>query len=161
MSSSRALVVLLLLSACGFQMRGEAPMGLTSLHVSTVAASQVADEVKRSLAAGPTRVVPAAAQADAELRILEERRDKSIFTLTGAGRVYEYQLQLTVRYQVTTPGREAPLIAPSEIDVRRVVTYSETAPVAKEAEEQLLFRDMNIDAAGQILRRIAVVRPAS
>ena len=26
--------------------------------------------------------------------------------------------------------------------------------------EQFLFRDMNIDAAGQILRRIAVVRPA-
>ena len=42
----------------------------------------------------------------------------------------------------------------------RSVTYSETAPVAKEAEEQLLFRDMNLEAAGQILRRIAAVRPA-
>ena len=135
-------------------------MSLKSLHVSAEGISQVATEIRRTLAAGPTRVATAPTQADAQLRILEERRDKTIFTLTGAGRVHEYQLQLTVRYQVTIPGREEPLLAPSAIDVRRIVSYSETAPVAKEAEEQLLFRDMNLEAAGQILRRIAAVRPA-
>ena len=41
--------------------------------------------------------------------------------------------------------------------MRRVITYSETAPLAKEAEELLLFEDMRGEAAGQILRRIAVV----
>jgi LPS-assembly lipoprotein len=151
----------LALAACGFQLRGEAPMGLKTLHVSTAGTSLVAAEIRRSLAAGPTSLVANPAQADAHLRILEEKREKTIFTLTGSGRVYEYQLRVIVSYQVTLPGREAPLIAPSEIDVRRVITYSESAPLAKEAEEQLLFRDMNVDAAGQILRRIAVTRPVS
>lgn len=151
----------LALAACGFQLRGEAPMGLKTLHVSTAGTSLVATEIRRHLAAGPTSLVANPAQADAHLRILEEKREKTIFTLTGSGRVYEYQLRVIVGYQVTLPGREAPLIAPSEIDVRRVITYSESAPLAKEAEEQLLFRDMNVDAAGQILRRIAVTRPAS
>jgi LPS-assembly lipoprotein len=41
-----------------------------------------------------------------------------------------------------------------------VVTYSEQAPIAKEAEEELLYRDMVADAANQILRRIAAMRRA-
>jgi len=58
------------------------------------------------------------------------------------------------------PGKETPLIPSTEIDIRRVVTYSETAPVAKEAEEALLYRDMVIEATGQVLRRIAAMRRA-
>lgn len=160
MSSSRAVAAALLLglSACGFQLRGEAPMSLKSLHLSADATSQVAAEIRRSLASGPTRVAPAAG-AEAHLRILEERREKSVFTLTGAGRVYEHQLRLSVSFQLSVPGREDPVIAPSAIDVRRVLTYSESAPLAKEAEEQLLYRDMSSEAAGQILRRIAAIRP--
>ena len=53
------------------------------------------------------------------------------------------------------------MIAPTQIELRRLITYSETAPVAKEAEEQLLYRDMVADAAAQILRRIAVIRRAA
>lgn len=160
MWSSRAALaaVGLALAACGFQLRGDAPMGLASLHLSADVASQVAAEIRRFLAAGPTQLAAKPADAEAHLRILAESRDKTIFTLTGAGRVYEYQLRLLVSYQLTAPGREEPLIAPSQIDVRRVVTYSESAPLAKEAEEQLLYRDMQVDAAGQILRRIALVR---
>jgi LPS-assembly lipoprotein len=163
-SSSRGallVVVALALSACGFQLRGDAPMGLKSLHVSSAVPSTVAVDVRRALTGGPTRIVTKADDAEAHLRILAEKREKTIFTLTGAGRVYEYQLQLLVSYQVTVPGEEEPLIAPSEIDVRRIVTYSESAPLAKEAEEQLLFKDMQVDAAGQILRRIAILRRAS
>ncbi len=165
MSSSSRLGAIaafsLLLSACGFQLRGDAPMGLKSLHVSSAVPSTVAVDVRRTLTGGPTRIVPKADEAEAHLRILAETREKTIFTLTGAGRVYEYQLQLLVSYQVTVPGKEEPLIAPSEIDVRRIVTYSESAPLAKEAEEQLLFKDMQADAAGQILRRIAILRRAT
>lgn len=161
-SSSRvvpaAAALALLLSACGFQLRGDAPMGLKSLHVSSAVPSTVAIDVRRTLTGGPTRIVANPADAEAHLRILTEKRDKAIFTLTGAGRVYEYQLQLLVTYQLTVPGKEDPVIEPSEIDVRRIVTYSESAPLAKEAEEQLLYKDMQADAAGQILRRIAVVR---
>ena len=148
---------LLLTAACGFQLRGEAPMGLKTLHLSTAGTSFVATEIRRSLAAGTTRLVATPAEAEAHLRILSEARDKNIFTLTGAGRVYEFQLRLAVSYQLTVPGRDDPVIAPSEIEVRRLVTYSESAPLAKEAEEALLYNDMQAEAAGQILRRVALV----
>jgi LPS-assembly lipoprotein len=160
MSWSRLGLVLavLALAGCGFQLRGDERIGISRLHLSSEGGSQVAVEIRRSLATGSTQIVTDPAKAEASLRIMKETRDKTIFTLTGAGRVYEYELRLTTSYQLTEPGKEEPLIAPSEIVVRRLITYSETAPLAKEAEEQLLFKDMYVESAGLILRRIAVVK---
>jgi LPS-assembly lipoprotein len=157
-TASAVMTFALLLPGCGFQLRGEPSVGLKTLHVSAVGASNVATEVRRALATSPTQLMPTSTGAEAHLQILGEARDKTIFTITGTGRVYEFQLRLAVRYQLTVPGRDAPVIAPTEIDARRRITYSETAPVAKEQEEQLLYEDMQADLAGQILRRIAVAR---
>ena len=94
--------------------------------------------------------------AEVHLRILSENTEKSIQTLTGAGRVYDFQLRLRVGFRASD-GAGNPLVEPTEIEVRRVITYSETAPLAKEAEELLLFEDMRGEAAGQIMRRLSVV----
>ncbi len=80
-----------------------------------------------------------AAEAQAHLHILEETREKTVSTVTSEGRLYEYQLRLAVRYELLLPGRDGPLIAPTEISsTRRLITYSQNAPTAKETEEQLL-----------------------
>lgn len=147
----------LLLAACGFQLRGAAPTDLKALHLTTAAPSQVAIEIRRQLSGGATKIVPTRQGSDAQLRILSESAEKTIQTLTGTGRVYDYQLRLRVGFQVTDAA-ETPIVAPTEIEVRRIITYSETAPLAKEVEEQLLFADMRVEAAAQILRRISVVR---
>ena len=147
----------LLLAACGFQLRGDPAVGMKTLAVTQVGGSQVAAEIRRTLSTGMTKVVPAT-EAEAHLRILHELREKNVYTLTGAGRVYEYQLRLAVRYQLTVPKVEEPVIASTEIEARRLVTYVESAPIAKEAEEELLYKDMQADLARQILRHIAAVK---
>ena len=50
------------------------------------------------------------------------------------------------------------VIAPTETIARRLITYSEAAPIAKEAEELLLFKDMQVELAERILRQVAVAR---
>jgi LPS-assembly lipoprotein len=158
MWSSRFLAGLLLfIASCGFQLRGEQAIGLKSLYLSTAMPSQVAIEIRRSLAAGPTRLAKTAPDAEAHLRILSENREKLIQSITGAGRVFDFLLTLRVTYSLTDE-KEEPLIVPAVVEVRRVITYSESAPLAKEAEEALLYKDMQADAAAQILRRIAVVK---
>jgi len=161
MSSSRSWLPALaglLLAACGFQLRGDVGVDLKTMNVTQVGGSQVAAEIRRTLSTGATRVVNPPEEAEAHLRILREVREKSIYTLTGAGRVYEYQLRLAVQYQLTVPKQEAPVIAPTEVEARRLVTYVESAPIAKEAEEEVLYKDMQADLARQILRRIAAAR---
>ena len=152
------LLFTLLLAACGFQLRGEPEVGIRKLFISAVGPSQVQADIRRTLATGPTRMVATAAESEAHLHLLQETREKTVFTITGSGRVYEFQLKLTVRYELLVPGREEPVIAPTEVTARRLITYSESAPTAKEAEEQLLFKDMQLDLARQILRHVAVMK---
>ena len=148
----------LTLFSCGFELRGDPAVGIKTLSVTQVGGSQVAAEIRRTLSAGPTRLIATPKDAEAHLQILREAREKSVYTLTGAGRVYEYQLRLAVKYQLTIAGREEPAIAPTDIEARRLITYVESAPIAKEAEEQLLYKDMQSDLTRQILRHIAAVK---
>jgi LPS-assembly lipoprotein len=147
-----------LLASCGFQLRGDPEVGIRKLFISSVGPSAVVADIRRTLATGPTRLVTSAVEAEANLRILHEEREKSVATITGSGRVYEYQLLLRVRYELRVPGREDAVIAPTLIETRRLISYSETAPTAKEAEEQLLYKDMQLDIARQILRHLAAAK---
>jgi len=62
-----------------------------------------------------------------------------------------------VRFRLDTPqGQE--LIEDTEIIQQRDISYSETAALAKETEEALLYRDMQSDIAQQIQRRLAAVK---
>jgi LPS-assembly lipoprotein len=145
----------ILVTGCGFQLRGERATGLRSIHVP---GGGIAMEIRRTLTGGATKVMPTAEGAEAVLQIMAENREKAVNTITGAGRVYEYQLTLSVRYRMAIPGREEPVIPPTETVARRLITYSEAAPIAKEAEEQLLFKDMQLELADKILRQVAVAR---
>jgi LPS-assembly lipoprotein len=156
--AAAGVALALLVSACGFQLRGDPTVGIKTLYVSPAAGAGVATDIRRALATGPTRVITNAAEAEAQLRILGEARDKSVHTITGTGRVYEFELRLAVRFEMTVPRRELPVIAPTELVARRIITYSETAPIAKEAEEQLLYKDMQVELADRILRQVAVAR---
>jgi LPS-assembly lipoprotein len=148
----------ILLASCGFQLRGDPEVGIKKLYISSVGGSQVMAEIKRSLATGPTRIVLTAPEAQAHLHILQETREKTVSTVTGEGRVYEFQLRLAVRYELLVPGREDPVIAPTELATRRLITYSQNAPTAKDTEEQLLYKDMQKDLARQILLHVASMK---
>jgi LPS-assembly lipoprotein len=152
------LACALVLGACGFELRGEASVGLHTIALSGAVPSLVIGDIRRILVTGPTRVVANEKDAEASLRVLGESRDKAVHTITGTGRVYDYQLRLVVTYQLTVPGREEPLIAPTMASTTRLITYNEAAPTAKEAEEGLLYADMQADLAGRILRQVALAR---
>lgn len=158
MSRDLAFALLLLAASCGFQLRGEPEVGIKKLYISSVGPSQVMIEIKRFLATGPTRIVLTPAESQAHLHILQETREKTVSTVTGEGRVYEFQLRLAVRYELLVPGRDEPVIEPTEIATRRLVTYSQNAPTAKDTEEQLLFKDMQKDLARQILLHVAAMK---
>jgi LPS-assembly lipoprotein len=50
------------------------------------------------------------------------------------------------------------LIPNSELLLQRDISFNESAVLGKEAEEALLYREMQSDAVQQILRRLAAVR---
>ena len=153
-----AVLSFLLLAACGFQLRGTASLPFETIYVPNATAG-IALEIKRSIQAGTeARVVDDAKAAAAQLLFLEESRRKDILSLTAAGRVSEYRLFYRVRFRVSD-GTGGDFLPPVSIQLFRDMTYDDSQVLAKEAEEQLLFRDMQTDMVQQVLRRIATAKP--
>ena len=158
-ATSTALLVCVatLLTACGFHLRGEYNVPFASVFLATAGTSQVAVTLRRELSNSPTRLMPTARDAEAQLNITDERRERIILSLSGAGRVKEYQLKLYVRYQLVDSKGGVP-IPTSEIQLQRIMTYDDSQVIAKQQEEALLYKDMEVDAANQILRRMTAIK---
>ena len=69
----------------------------------------------------------------------------------------EFQLRYRVGFRVHD-GKGADYVPQSAIQLTRDITYSDTDVLAKETEEQLLFRDMQTDMVQQIMRRLAAAQ---
>ena len=104
-----------------------------------------------------TRVVEALNEAQVVLQVLGDSREKSIVAQTAAGQIREFELRSRFRFRLrSATGRE--LLPESEILLRRSLTYTETAALAKEQEEAFLYQKMQTDIVSQVLRRLAAVQ---
>ncbi|MHB1375488.1 MAG: LPS-assembly lipoprotein LptE [Thauera sp.] len=150
----------LVLSGCGFRLRGPQALDFATLHINTPPESELGARLRRLVAtSGTTRVVEEAERADARLQILANSRGREILSLTGAGKVREYQLVQTLRFQLLDKSGTA-LIAPTSLSARREYTFDDSQVLGKEQEEALLYRDMQNDLVQQMMRRLAAARQA-
>ena len=159
MSSRNVLVVALLLAlaACGFKLRGTADVPFQTIYLPG-ATGGIALDLKRNIQVGTNaKVVDDAAKAEAVLQFTEEARQKEVLSLTGTGRVREFQLRYRVGFRVHD-GKGGEFVPQSSIQLTRDVTFNDTEILAKEQEEQILFRDMQTDMVQQILRRLAAAK---
>jgi LPS-assembly lipoprotein len=157
---SRALVLALALAlaSCGFRVRGTADLPFESLYVPG-ANTGIGLDLKRNIEAGTAaKVVDNPAAAQAIMVFTEEAREKEILSLTGTGRVREFQLRYRVGFRVHD-GKGTEYVPSNVIQLTRDVTFNDAEILAKEQEEQLLFRDMQADMVRQILRRLAAAKP--
>ncbi|MES2946850.1 MAG: LPS assembly lipoprotein LptE [Pseudomonadota bacterium] len=149
------------LSACGFKLRRAPDFAFKSLFSPLAENSQLGVELKRSLeSSGKVRVITDARlinEADAVLEVIYEQREKTVVGLNSSGQVREFQLRIRFKFRLRTmQGRE--LIPETEIVQQRDISFNESAVLAKEAEEALLYRDMQSDIVQQIMRRLAAVQ---
>jgi LPS-assembly lipoprotein len=156
MASSAALS----LSACGFALRKAPNFAFTTLYSGLGESSPLGVELRRSLAStGKVKVITDGRQineAQVILDVLSDQREKVVLSLNAAGQVREFQLRMRFRFRLRTPaGKE--LIPEAEILQQRDISFNESAVLAKEAEENLLYRDMQSDIVQQIMRRLAAV----
>jgi LPS-assembly lipoprotein len=150
-----ALALALVMAGCGFHPRGQATLPFNTLYVD--GSTALLTELKRNIAAGTnTHLVPQAAGADAVFSVDAELREKVILSLDTSGRVREYQLRYRVAFRVhDNKGRN--WLPPDEMVLTRDLTFNDQV-LAKEAEEVLLYRDMQTDMVQQIVRRLAAAR---
>jgi LPS-assembly lipoprotein len=158
-SSFIILAAALLLSGCGFQLRGTATLPFESVYVQAPPTSQFATQLKRVMTSGSqARVVDRAADAQVLLHIQNEQREKQVLSLSGGGRVAEYLLRYRVSYRLTDNKSAQEYVGATEIVLQRDISYDDSRVLATEAEEALLYRDMQNDAVQQLVRRLQAAK---
>lgn len=149
---------LTLVAGCGFELRKPPQMHFRTVMLQGFdSRSPMAEELRRSLAT-VAQVVTNPAEAQVVLESMADRREKSVVASTTAGQVRELQLRVRLQFRVVTPsGRE--LLQPDELLQWRDMSYNETNALAKEQEENQLYRAMQADIAAQVMRRLSTAKP--
>jgi LPS-assembly lipoprotein len=150
---------LLLLSGCGFQLRGVTQLSFKNLHIqgSTLSISR---DLKHALKTNGIQLVEKSEGAEFLVEMLGETYEKRILSLSGGGLVREFELN----YRVTFRTREAMKPTWSSVQTvqsRRDFSYSDSALLAKAEEEQMLISDMHKDAVREVLRRLSAIKPSA
>lgn len=152
------------LPGCGFALRGAPKFAFESVRLQGSAATPVARELRRALHGVGLRVFTADTPASPEgdtgqvvMTVVTDQREKTVVGQTAAGQVRELQLRTRFKFRLATAAGKD-LLADTELLLERDISFTETAVLAKEAEEALLFRDMQNDIVQQVMRRLAAVR---
>jgi LPS-assembly lipoprotein len=149
------------LSGCGFQLRQSAQLPFKSVFLILPRQSALGTDLRRTLATQADLQIltetPDLAASEVVLDVTSETRERVVVGLNASGQVRELQLRLRVKFRLRTPQGKV-LIPEVELQQQRDLSFLESAALAKEIEENMMYRDMQIDIVQQILRRLSAVK---
>ena len=144
------------LGGCGFALRRAPELKFRAIQLAGFKPrSPLADELRMNInASTTTQVVDTPAQAQVVLDAIDDVREKTVVASTAVGQVTEFQLRNRFRFRVRGAGGKE-LIPATELLLTRDMSYTESAALGKEQEENFLFRTMQGDIVSQVMRRLA------
>jgi LPS-assembly lipoprotein len=177
-----ALAATSALAGCGFKLRQAPDFAFDAIQINAPLTALVS-ELRRNLAASgkvqvldalpapktlaaPSTIAAPEPPPDAPLPtvpgavildVVQEQREKVVVSLNATGQVREFQLRTRLKFKLRTPGGKE-LIPETELLQQRDISFNESAVLSKEAEESLLYRDMQSDLVQQLMRRLAAIK---
>ena len=150
----------LLIASCHFHLRGEVNLPFSTIYVDLPDTSVLGNELKRSLRSlGNIRVLEQRTDAELLLVNVVESKVKDTLSISSTGRPREFRLRYSLKYRVID--RQGKVLAETiELWVEQIYSFNDSAPLAKEVEEVLLYRDMQRDLVHQVLRHLSNVKPS-
>lgn len=148
----------LLLSACGFHLKGShgisQPLPYQKWQVNGGEMQQALETALRRADGRAT----GAGEAEAELNITHIETHRDVYTITRAAVINEYLLTLRVEAQASRKGE--PIGEPMSVEVQRPMDYADSEVLGKAEEGQTVWSEMRADAAEQIVRRLSFIPAA-
>ena len=139
--------------SCGFHLRGLSSIPFESVYIQASDPLVVLDIKRRIQASSKTIVLDSPNDSQAILHILNARKRKVILSVSGSGRVREFQLRYSISFKVTDKnGRE--VVPIGNIEIKRVLPFSDSAFLASQMEEEMLIKEMKKDAILKMMDRL-------
>ena len=142
------LGLILMISGCGFQLRGDIQANFDSISISGGTSSFNKTLQRKFRQAGIS--IKSASEAKKIVEIIKNSFTKTILTLTGTGAVSEYQLDYVVTYRFKS--KDSPWNLPVTIEASRSYTYDDSDILAKDEEEKRLLSGME----DQLIKTMAI-----
>ncbi|MCW8918036.1 MAG: LPS assembly lipoprotein LptE [Gammaproteobacteria bacterium] len=149
------VLLFLLLSGCGFHLRGSVvlPQVMARTHIVAERAVALGYELEGMLRAAGGEVVRERAEATAVLTLHEERLGSRVLTLDAQGRASGQLLTLLASYSLVD-GAGVPLVEGEGVRIEREYSFDPDNVLAQGGETAQLHEEMRRQAAQQILRRV-------
>ncbi len=146
-----------LLSACGFQLRGtgDVQFALKELDVSARNAyGETVNQVREVLQDNGVRVYPGAPY---RLVLSDEQENQRSASFTSAARTAEYELTKTLTYEIR--GSKDLLLMSNKLEVQSYYTQDGNNLIGGDQEAAQLRQEMNRELIQQLVQRLQQVSP--
>lgn len=151
------LLVLTLAGGCGFHLKAAARLspGYQNLYLD---ARDPHSDLKGALVSALTESGATLRPLRGEGAVLEISRDDSgrrVMSVSVRNVPTEYEVYYNVTYRVTAEGKD--VVPPTELSGSRVISYAESAQLAKEQEEAIIREALARDLAERIVQRLSAL----
>ncbi len=155
------LTCLLLLSGCGFQLRGniDIPPEWLAMHMQSPSPNgELASGVRSALGNNGVQWLEAT-EANITLQLGKEKFEQRNLTIGANARATEFELKLSTSMRVLNDqGKE--LSPATEVTVTKIMTHDPENVTGKVEESNLLRREMRSELIQQVMRRIRFLATA-
>jgi LPS-assembly lipoprotein len=146
------LLASLLLSSCGFQLRGQLPLAkYPAIHLQGDRHSQLLTELSMQLSRNNVQLSEQSSNDIPQIKLDRDSLQRRTLSLFPNGQVAEYELIYTVNYQLQLPNQEP---VPYQIELYRDYQDDPNRALAKARELDLLLAELRGQAVARIIRQL-------
>jgi len=153
------ILLLLQLTACGFQLRGafELPAALSSVYIDARSSTPLLQDLILILKTNGASVIDDATLATSTIKIEKEESSQRVISVDSSGRAREYELSYNITFSVSAAidsEHQKVMIDSRKLELIRDYVYDSAAVLGKSREKNILLRDMQRDASRLIMLQI-------
>jgi LPS-assembly lipoprotein len=155
------LSLTLLLSACGFHLRGafQLPDNMKSVFVEG-GSGALLEQFKQVMKASSAKLSDTRQGAGIVIKIANEDFNRRVLSLSSRGKSNEFELEYRLDYEFAN-AKDALLMERQSVEIRREYYNDQQFVIAKDNEETVIRNEMYQQAVHTIVNRARVVLEAS
>ncbi len=150
------LAMAMLLSACGFRMRGTTDLPYERIYTNVSDNSAFGAHLRRSIRANAPDVQFVSEPRDAQVQLIQEvnRERRRELSIDASGHVEEYELILEFAFRITD--RDGRVLLPTTtLTSSREIPYDSEDSQARRGEMRMIFQDMRQSMVDRIVRQLS------
>ena len=153
-SSTLLMLCVLLLSACGYHLRGaiELPSELKNVYLEG-ASAPLREQFKLALQSSAVQMVNSRAEAGIVIVVSNEENLTRSLSLGAGGRSNQYGLEYRLNYKITN-AKDVILMESSPVEIRREYFNNQQVILGKENEEATIRNEMYQQAVRTMINQI-------